>query len=910
MRLVKILSFLSIVCMFASVASAQETVVLSGRVFDSLKAPIPASTATLIRQQDSVMLGFAITDAKGAFSIDFKDTAACFLEINCLGYGNFRRPLDPKQFEKKIKLDSIILKPELYNLDGIDITETFMPIQIIGDTILYEATAFETPLGSTVEDLLKKLPGVEVEADGTIKSNGEEVKKVLVDGKEFFGNDTRIASKNLPADIVDQVKVYDQKSDIADFTGVDDGNGEKTINLLLKEGKKKGTFGNLEGNYGSQDRYKGKGNLNRFNKRMRLSLIGNANNINEQTFTVDDYISLNGGLSNLSNSSGPAMLNLSSGPDQVENSISNRRSGGLNFNYELSKKLSLSNHYFFYNSQSVIDASTSSRTLLDTVSFSSQSIQDRTQQNVSHRFNSQLKYQMSDLQDLTVGLNLRMGGNKGLLEAMEESTIGNSLQNQVFRNNQSEENSNMVEASLRFKRRSSSGRGQWAFVGSVATTGQKGLDGVRTETNSVTSEGDYLLSPIAQDQWFDLNDQNYQGDLSYTRKFTSSSYLIFRGVVSSYSVVNQRDYYDLSVGGPVIDDSLSNYFRQGYFYQLGGVNWVKKWNKVRLSTALNYQRALLDGNNLSDGNRVSRTFGFWLPSFRLTAALNSNSELRLVGWKSVSEPTIDQLQPLVINNDPLRVYEGNPALIPESSYALSLNYRSIKRFNHRYLFARLYASLSTDNIVYASSTDVSLKQVFTPVNANAQGRINCNVNYRVFIRGLGLMGSVKSNISFSDGVYYVNGREDRARNLRSATDLELGNKNNKKVDISAGVSLGPNRTTYLLSRDWDNSFLNMGLVNKVRIDWKGWTYSSELRHRIFSGGSFSDQRNFTLLNFKLLKEVAHGKGTIQFTLVDALNQNTGIDRSTQLNVVSEQINTVLGRYFLLGFRYKLSRFGS
>ena len=189
----------------------------------------------------------------------------------------------------KNDLGDIQLNENSTLLDGISVTADRIPILINGDTVEYNSAAFKPKPNATVEELLKKLPGVEVDQDGNIKAHGEDVNKVLVDGKEFFGDDPKIATKNLPADVVNKVQVFDKLSEMAEFTGVDDGERNKTINLALKEDKKKGAFGNLTAGYGDAGRFVGRGNVNSFNKDTKFSVIGNANNINEQGISQSDF---------------------------------------------------------------------------------------------------------------------------------------------------------------------------------------------------------------------------------------------------------------------------------------------------------------------------------------------------------------------------------------------------------------------------------------------------------------------------------------------------------------------------------------------------------------------------------------------------------------------------------------------
>ena len=290
------------------------------------------------------MKGFATTDEAGRFRVQATTENTYTLQITYIGYGTFERNLELTAQATDIDYGKIILNPNSYNLAGVTVTDAFVPIIIKNDTIEYNAAAFKTKPNAVVEDLLRKLPGVEVDQDGTIRAQGEEVQNILVDGKAFFDDDPKIASRNLPADIVDKVQLFDKASDFAEFTGIDDGNDEKTINLAIKEGKNKGLFGTVVGAYGADQRGKAAFNVNRFNEKMQLSAIGNANNINEQAFSITDYLDFMGGVEDLMN--GELDLNLLPSNLLDNSGVTDLASGGLNFNYDFSKKFTLRSNYF------------------------------------------------------------------------------------------------------------------------------------------------------------------------------------------------------------------------------------------------------------------------------------------------------------------------------------------------------------------------------------------------------------------------------------------------------------------------------------------------------------------------------------------------------------------------------------
>ena len=276
---------------------------ISGQVLGEQDDPLPGATIMLLRTQDSVLQQFALTDAQGQFTIKNAPLGRYLLQVSFLGYDNHSQPVEVQEGQHSTDLGAIRMQPRSELLDEVIVKEERIPMAIRKDTIEFDADSFKTQPNAVVEDLLKKLPGVEVGRDGSLRAMGEDVERVTVDGKEFFGKDPKLATQNLPADAIDKVQVFDKKSDRAEFSGIDDGQREKTLNLSLKEDS---YFGRVNAGYGNQGRYKGKGkgNLNRFTPGEQCAILGMANNVNEPGFSLDEYIEFMGGLQGSNKCSG------------------------------------------------------------------------------------------------------------------------------------------------------------------------------------------------------------------------------------------------------------------------------------------------------------------------------------------------------------------------------------------------------------------------------------------------------------------------------------------------------------------------------------------------------------------------------------------------------------------------------
>ncbi|HNA57602.1 MAG TPA: carboxypeptidase regulatory-like domain-containing protein, partial [Chitinophagales bacterium] len=324
-----------LVCIFLSVGLNAQVQNLSGHVFNSESKPVEYATVALLQPQDSTLAFFAITDAEGAFSIKSVKAGTYRLQISFIGFDTYDTLLTTPL--PNTNLGVYILQTAAIGLDAVQVTAERIPIQILGDTLQYNANSFKTAPDASAEELLKKLPGVEVDASGNIKAQGEDVQQVLVDGKEFFSSDPTVATKNLPADAIEKVQVYDKTSDDADFTGVDDGQRSKTINLVLKDGKKSMWLGNAQAGYGTDDRYQTSAKLYRFTKTNQIAALGMLNNVNDFGFSINDYIDFSGGIGNMMRSGGFQISSDNDVPVNFGQSVDGKitsGAAGLNYTYE------------------------------------------------------------------------------------------------------------------------------------------------------------------------------------------------------------------------------------------------------------------------------------------------------------------------------------------------------------------------------------------------------------------------------------------------------------------------------------------------------------------------------------------------------------------------------------------------
>ncbi|MEM6380013.1 MAG: TonB-dependent receptor, partial [Bacteroidota bacterium] len=663
--------------------SFSQTAEIKGTIQDTTAAPLSGASVVVLNAQDSLLEKFAISEANGDFIIKRLGKGEYILQVSFLGYQTYSQGISVSTDQD---VGNIVLKPVIQDMDAITVEAERIPIEIDGDTIKYNADAFDTRPNANVEELLKKLPGMEVARDGSIKAQGEDVSKVLVNGKEFFGKDPKIATKNLPADIVDQVQVFDEQSETSRFTGVDDGEREKTINLSLKKDKSKGWFGNFEGGYGTENRYNGKANLNRFTDKMQFSTLGRLNNVNEQAFTIQDYFDLMGGMSAALSGGlmiNPSELGISFNGDDRRQGFLTTGSLGSNLNYDFSEKSDLSINYFYNTFDKDEDRTVSRNSFLgEGQFFNTDETSFQNSVNNNHRLNARYKYKIDSTQNIQLRLN--MGLNDRLVDRQRfQETF---LNEQQFQNSSDQtnritnDNYDWNANALYRKRFAKKGR---SFVSNL-NFGQKGADGLNLiEAANIFGS---IADDLNQEQIVDNSQWNYDGRFTFTEPVGKGKYLAFNYRRRNYEERMDKDFFDIVAGQLVRNDFLSNQFISDYIFNQGGLalQWNAKKSKLRLSLAA--QQARLIGDFLSEFPNVNRRFNNLLPGLNWNYEFNGSKSLTINYNTNVSEPTIQQLQPVVDNSNPLSIYVGNPNLKPAYNHNVRIQTTLFNQFSFTSFF--------------------------------------------------------------------------------------------------------------------------------------------------------------------------------------------------------------------------------
>ena len=895
-------SMLGLILLLCSIhLTAQNNYTVKGTVQDSTDQALEAASVVLLNAKDSILISFGLTNKKGAFQLDRIKKGNYVLQITYVGYGTFAKGLDVEGTNSTIDVGTVALNSNINKLAEVTVTAEFIPIVIKKDTIEYTADAFKVKPNATVEDLLKKMPGIEVEDDGSIKAQGEDVQSVTVDGKKFFGDDPKVATQNLPADAVKKVQVFDKKSDKAEFTGIDDGDTQKSINLELKEDKKVGVFGNVVGGLGTDERFTSKININKFSDKYQVSTITNFNNLNQQGFSFSDYYALSGGRG------GGGFVNNNGFNPGIARSIT----GGLNFAYTFSPKYQLNSSYFVGGVDNSVISTTISENFINEGSFLQNDFNEGTSENLNHRINLELEGKPDSVNRFEIQSTIQYRtANLNQIESSQILRAINSVSSDVEQERVGENESLDLNLELEYGRRLGK-KGRSVSVELDLGAGDDIDELILDQENDQFDETNNLIrsTRIIQDQIDEQDDNSYDFRLSYTEPLSKGLYLdleVRRNNVNSSSL---KEFFDLDPNNQdlrTLNEALSNSFNNDYTYNYAGASIQKNTDFLKSTFTLDFKNAEING--MVPGNpEISNSFNFILPRIVLNF---DKKKLRIQYRTRVNEPSVAQLSPLPDNSNPNSFYLGNPNLQPEYTHTVSARYYFFDSFTFRSLFANLTANYTLNDIVNAIEFDENFRTVRSPVNVDYNQNINGSLSYSSPIKSLRIKTRLRGSMGLTRSITFLDAVENKVNTTNQNLSATLENLDNEVVSVQLTGNWRLNQTSYDQSEDRNQDFLTQSYQADVLIDFgKGWTLDNEIRHTIFSEENYGDNNTFTLWNMGINKSLFNDRLSLKISAFDILNQNQGINRENSATSISETISNTLTQYYMFTANYKLSSFG-
>lgn len=883
---------------------------LSGRLYDDQLSPLTAGTVVLLNPADSTLEYFGISNAQGHFEIRNIKEGPYLLQASFIGFQSLYSPIQVPR-EKGADLGDIVLKPMPVDLAGAEVVGEAVPLGISGDTIIYNAAAFKTKPDAVTEDLLKQLPGIEVDRAGNIKALGEDVNQLYVDGKEFFGSDPKVATRNIPADAIHQVQVYDKKSDDAEFTGIDDGTRDKTVNLELKEEKKKGIFGDVLGGYGTGNHYKASAKAYRFTDKTQLAALGMINNVNEYGFSFSDYLDFSGGMKAMMGGGGSARIKLGGDNSfpinfgQPVSGLTTSGAGGLNFSHSTSKHNRTYISYLINGSDKDLEQSTQTEKYTDEGSYTTLDDRDEYTSDMAHRINFGLRRRIDSTH------NLILDGNVGLMynnlsSYTETSNLeGEDLVNKLLSDRQQESDRISGNLSATYNRMFGKNKSTLKFSGMVGFV--QNMDDISI-TNETGFAGDSISETYSQFQ----DNQTDQLNLSLVASFTQR---IAKGLYISpwVSLGGSNESLD-RVQGPLANgmepvDSISPTFDKEYRWIRPAVNFKYNTEKSQLTLGVIAELGSIE-TNLNDDPYPRSEFVYLTPMLSWDYSRKSGRKINLMYNSSINTPTVNQLLPVVNNLNPLNIYYGNPELSPEYSHRIMAHWLIFDQFSFTSLMMALSGGYTSNKINWVTSVTEDLVQISTLTNVDwdYQGRLN--LDFSTPIRKLGIKINLDVEEDWNRGLSIVNEVDNVYNTFTQRYSFSADNRKKKKWDVESGVGVDLTHTRYDIQESLNNNYFDLSWFADIRYTpTEKWNLNLTADVTGYSEWGADESILIPLLRAEVSYYfLAHNRGVLTLLAHDLLDKNQNVVRISELNFMRETRSNTIGRYVMLSFKYRLNKF--
>jgi hypothetical protein len=896
---------------------------ITGTVKEKSGGEMPGATVLLLSLPDSAQVAGKTSDLNGLFAFDNVNPGSYVIRVSFIGY--LRQDRNITVGSALIPQQNFVLLSDAVMIDEAVVQELQERVTMKGDTTVYNADAFKTNPDATVEDLIKKMPGIADEG-GEIKAQGETVTKVLVDGKEFFGSDTKAAIKNLPADMVKSIEVFDQLSDQSRFTGVNDGNTSKTINIVTKAGIEKGQFGRLYAGYGTGDRYAAGGNINFFKGNRRISLIGMSNNINQQNFTSDEISSVTGSQAS-SGGRGGGGMNWMRGNQPFTsasgNGINTTHSLGLNYTEDFGKKLKVRSGYFFNarDNETLNDLTRNFFTSASGNQFYTESGESRGLSG-NHKFTGRMEWEIDSLTSLIFTPNITYSTSETRNTTTSGTTIpGDTLINSSLTDRRSQSERWNMSSGLLLQRKFMKPRRTASVDLNTSFSPRTGETDFHSE-NYFFAVGDTTALIFDQLTIPESYNASLRADFSYTEPLGEKGILQFN-YRPSYSLDNSDNItYDVSGGNQLLDTLFSNRFDNVIQAQEVGVRYRYADDTWNFSFGGSGVRTTLTGDQTFPRvSSIEKPFLNFLPEIRGRYNINKFKSVGFSYRGSNQLPAISQLQNLLNNTNPLQLSIGNPDLEQSYTHRLFTRYSGASEDRTKSFFVMLSAWTTADYIgssLFIAPSDTLLPEgIFLSRGAQLTRQVNLDKNWgaRTYASyGFPLL-KLKSNLNISGALNFsqipglINDQLNLSRNLSGTTNITLASNISEKIDFTLSSAMSASRVVNTIQPQADFSFLQHELNAKaVWMFTKNWTLSSDASNFTFQGleGGFS--QTFWLWNAGLGYRIAKkNTAELKLSVFDILGQNTSINREITDTFVEDSQTRVLTRFLLLSFNYTLKK---
>ncbi|MFZ9235471.1 MAG: outer membrane beta-barrel protein [Algoriphagus sp.] len=909
----------------------------TGQVIDgTAKTPMIGANVLIKTITDSLLRG-TVTGADGRFEIARPFIPEVKLEITFLGYKTITKI---HSMREPVELGELILLEDTKVLGEVLVQGVSVVGEQKGDTTSFNANAFKTQTNAQAEDLIRKMPGITFQG-GQIQAQGEQVQKILVDGREFFGSDPNIALRNLPADAIDRVEVLDQRSDQSRLTGFDDGSYTKTINIILRSDRKNGSFGRTYAGYGNDDRYAAGGSVNFFKGDQRISVLGLFNNINQQNFSSQDLAGLTANASAGAGRGGGMMGGMGGGGFGggqwgggggnsnflVGNSggIVTTNAMGLNYSDKWGKKVNVTGSYFFNNTANSLRQITNRETVVNANlrQFYEENLIN-TVKNNNHRANARIEADLNEKNSIVLTPSLSFQDNSTFSDrdALTRNSLGDSLSALRSISNATTKAVNLSNNLTYRYKFDKKGRTLSTEVFTAWTNRDQDSDLL-----AASREYRRNLVDTSTQETYSLNEGfNYRVNLTFTEQLSKNAIGTFGYQVgNNATAADQKTFQIDNERKALLDTALSNEFDNKFITQRLRSGYAYNKDAWSVNVNMDYQNARLDNEAFFPvPGTFNRSFNNFLPS----ANLNYRNRKTGFSWRvryrtSTNEPSVAELQNVVNNQNPLNLRVGNPDLGQSYNHNIFANISKINLEKSRTLFLFVTHSVTSDfigNSTFLTSRDTLINneillrsggQLSRPVNLDGNIRSSFFLTYGAPLKKLKTQFNINTRVSFNRTPGLINGISNLNDNTTLSQGLTFNSNISQNVDFSISTTGSYNIVNSSLQQNLNNNFYQQESNMRLYFSSKNGKFfmGNNVAHSLYSGLSEGFNQNFWLWNmeggFRFAK---NNKAEIKAVLFDVLNQNNSISRTISDVAVTDVFTNVLTRYGMITFTYILGNF--
>ena len=870
--------------------------------------PIEQATVRLLNVKDSAMVRGVVSARNGSFTLKNVKKGSYLLHITFIGYDPLYQPLQITGKKNPVNVGKLELSDGAIELGEAVVIGKAPEVTVRNDTVEYNADSYKVTEGSVLEDLLKKMPGVEVDSEGKITVNGKEVKKVMVDGKEFFSDDPKVASKNLPAKMIDKLQVLDKKSDMAQMTGFDDGEEETVINLTVKPGMKQGWFGNAYGGYGSKDRYEGNAMVNRFVNNDQITFMGGTNNTNNMGFSdlASTMFSGMGGGGGRRGGFGAGSGITSSG------------NAGLNFSKEFKPdKLTLGGNTRYSHSDNDARSKSDRQNILpgDSSSYDNSEAMSRTKSD-NFGVDFRLEWKPDTMTQLIFRPSFSL--SHSMNDNFSDATTLDNERDTVNTNkssNYSESNGYNLNASIDFSRKlNNKGR-----VFSATLSGGNSdsySDGMNRSDIVYFNQTDALKNSIIdQRSRYDNKGFNYRAYVSWVEPIGHNNFIQATYSISQRKQEALKNVYNQDADGiyNVLDSAYNQSYRNNFISQRASLSFKSQRAKFNYTIGLNLDPSYSSSENFVGDttlSKITRKVVNLSPMAQFNYMFDKRTNLRIMYNGRTSQPSMTQLQPVADISDPTNITIGNPDLNPRYTNNVFIRFQQFTPEKQRAFMIMANGSYIINDIVsytsYNQETGVKTT-TYKNVNGNYSGNVRMMLNTPLKNKKFSINSMTMASFANSNG--YINEEKNTNRNLilseRGGIDFR-----SSYLDLGVNGNIRYNATSNSLQKENNQNTFNYGAGGYTTIYLPlNFKIESDVNWSTNSGYGDGFKQNEVLWNASASKSfLKNNQGTLRFKIYDILQQRSNISRSVTASYIQDSEYNTLGSYFMVHFIYRFSIF--